>query len=238
MTGKTMVHVLHIGKTGGSAIKYALRRGKPIITGKHIIFTHNHRFEFKDVLRGEKIVFFVRDPIDRFVSGFYSRKHKGLPGAYYEWSGPEKEAFGRFQTPNELAVSLSSRDPGTRRDAAKAMKSIGHVNASYWHWFTDEAYFLSRRNDVLFIGAQKDLDRDFAHLKKILNLPRELELPAENTPRNASPADVDKFLDDDAITNLKSWYSRDFQFIELLKSNDLLQPAAPGVTVFLKKAGS
>jgi hypothetical protein len=221
-----MVHVLHIGKTGGSAVKYALRRGKPVITGGHIIFTHNHRFVFKDVLPGEKTVFFVRDPIDRFVSGFYSRKHKGLPGPYYEWSGPEKEAFGRFRTPNELAVSLSSKDPGTSGDAVKAMKSISHVNASYWHWFIDEAYFLSRRNDVLFVGAQMDLDRDFARLKKLLNLPREFELPSENAPRNASPADVDRFLDEEAIKNLKNWYSRDLQFMELLKNNGLLRSAA------------
>ncbi len=221
MTGKTMAHVLHIGRTGGSAVKYALRGGKPIVTGKYIIFTHNHRFGFKDALPGEKIVFFVRNPIDRFVSSFYYRKSKGQPWYYFEWSAAEMEAFSTFETPNELAVSLSSEDPGKRELAVKAMKNIAHVDTSYWRWFINEEYFLSRRNDILFIGAQKDLDRDFARLNEILGLKKDM-LPLDQKQRNANPMDVDKRLDDESITNLKNWYSRDLEFIELLKDNDFL----------------
>ena len=131
------------------------------------------------------------------------------------------EAFSTFETPNQLAVSLSSEDPDKREQAVKAMKNIGHVDTSYWRWFINEEYFLSRRNDILFIGAQKDLDRDFARLKEILGLKKNI-LPLDQKQRNANPTDVDKRLDDESITNLKNWYSRDLEFIELLKDNDFL----------------
>ena len=227
MNGKTMVHVFHIGRTGGSAVKYALRRGRPVITGKHIVFTHGHRFGFKDVLPGEKVVFFIRDPIDRFISAFYYRRSKGQPWYYFEWSDAEREAFGTFKTPNELAAALSSGDPDKREKAVKAMKNIAHVNTSYWRWFINEEYFSSRKSDILFIGATSDLNGDFIRLKKILDLPKDIELPLDDEQKNANPPDVDRSLDDGSRINLKSWYSRDFQFLELLKSSDLLKSPGP-----------
>ncbi len=69
------IHFIHIGKTGGTAVKYALQDYNATVLGcRYEIILHNHNFKLKDIPIGEKFFFFVREPIDRFISGFYSRK--------------------------------------------------------------------------------------------------------------------------------------------------------------------
>ena len=63
--GRQFVHFLHIGKTGGSAIKYALKSYSS--NARYAIYIHNHNFILRDVPKGEGVVFFLRDPIERFI---------------------------------------------------------------------------------------------------------------------------------------------------------------------------
>ena len=215
---KTIVHFIHIGKTGGTAIKHALGRDKPFITKQFIIFCHPHTFLLKDVLKGEKFFFVVRDPVERFVSGFYSRQRKGMPRAYHEWNAGEKTAFEIFNSPNELALALSSPDETLRKQAMQAMLSIGHVNTSFWDWFKDEGLFKSRIDDLTFIGKQASLDQDFEKLKALLGIPKHIKLPKDDVKAHKNPTSLDKSLNDAAKANLKKWYERDFEFLELLKN--------------------
>ncbi len=55
-TTKQKVHFLHIGKTGGSAIKSVLE--KKLITPKYILKLHSHGTSLKDIPKGEYVVFF------------------------------------------------------------------------------------------------------------------------------------------------------------------------------------
>src|SRR5262245_9750479 len=175
LQGKSIVHILHIGKTGGSAVNDALRANLDTRTYK--IELHGHGFALDEVPVGDKVVFLVRDPISRFVSGFFSRKRMGEPRYHIPWSPGEAAAFRSFGTPNELAIALSSEDSNTRESAVQAMKSIQHVNSSYWDWFGTEEYFLARLPDILFIGFQETLDSDFLILRQKLNLSESIELP-------------------------------------------------------------
>ena len=65
---------LHIGKTGGSAVQHALRS-----LAREDIVLCGHDVSLNDVPRGAKAVASIRHPVDRFVSGFYSRLRQGLP---------------------------------------------------------------------------------------------------------------------------------------------------------------
>ena len=98
---KVIIHCMHIGKTGGTAIKFAMNlKGSPYVDNKYIIIGHRHSFLLNDVSLCEKCFFFVRDPVERFVSAFYSRKRKGMPRIYREWNKGEKLAFFKFNTPD------------------------------------------------------------------------------------------------------------------------------------------
>ncbi len=209
---KKRVHFLHIGKTGGTAIKEAFKNN--LITSKNIIILHTHNTTLYDIPEGEKVFFFLRDPISRFISGFYSRQRKGRPRFNNEWSPDEKIAFKNFKTPNELAESLSSKDKNRKLIAEYAMKNIYHVKSSYWDWFVNEEYFSSRVKDILFIGFQENMEDDFNKLVSKLGFEKNIVLPQDNIKAHKNPSDVDLFISNQGKMNLKNWYLQDFQFIK------------------------
>ena len=214
-TGKKSVHILHIGKTGGSVVKEALKFC--LLDGKFKIELHDHSFRLKDVPNGEKVVFFLRDPMKRFISGFYSRKRKGQPRYNFPWSSGEEEAFKHFKTPNALALALSSEDKRLKECAVMAVKNITHVNTSYWDWFDSEMYFLSRFSDILFIGFQESLNDDFNMLKRMLDLPETLKLSNDDVVAHRNTGCLDTHLDAEAMRNIINWYQNDYEFFEFCK---------------------
>ena len=112
-------HFLHIGKTGGTAVKHAL---EPFAAEFGIVL-HPHGTTLSHVPAGEHAFFFLREPVARFVSGFNSRKRRGRPRYDYPWTENEQWAFERFATPDDLARSLSSPDPAVAEAAATAMSA-------------------------------------------------------------------------------------------------------------------
>ena len=213
---KKKVHFLHIGKTGGTVVKSVLKNN--LTTGKYSIQLHPHSVKFMDIPKGEKIIFFLREPVSRFISGFYSRQRKGLPRHNSPWTPEEETAFGLFKTPNELAMSLADKESINYEFAVNAFANIRHVNTQYYHWFKDSHYFQSRIDDILFIGYQETLNKDFQSLKQALELPSSAELPKDDYNAHRNPINLDKLMDEKAITALHEWYQEDYEFIELCQS--------------------
>ncbi len=208
-------HFLHIGKTGGTAVKEALSE---VTSTRFHVTLHDHNYTINDVARGEKVFFFVRDPISRFVSGFNSRKRQGQPRYFSPWSHEEKVAFEKFATPEELALGLQSGDPDMRAAAESAMKSISHVRDSYWKWFDNEDTLLSRMGDVLFVGSQERLDDDFRMLWIALEANGNGQLPRDPVKAHKNPGHMPRQLGSDARATLFDWYARDYEFLSLLSS--------------------
>jgi hypothetical protein len=221
------VHFLHIGKTGGTAIKYVLERQQN--TKQYSFVLHSHETTLRDVPKGEYVIFFLRDPITRFTSAFYSRQRQGQPRYFSPWSTEEESAFQRFDTPNKLAGALSSDDQGQRSAAAGAMQSIEHVRTSYWKWFENEPYFRSRLSDIFFIGFQETLDSDFESLRLKLGLGCGLNLPVDDIEAHKNPGHLDRSLDEVALRNLREWYAADYEFLSLCKGlAERINGCAPG----------
>lgn len=224
MRGRRIVHVLHIGKTGGTAIKHALRRHR---TGPdHGLVLHEHRTTLMDVPRGDQVVLFLRDPISRFVSGFYSGMRQGRPRYVVPWDEREAAAFSRFTTPNQLAVALSSEDPERRAHAEAAMRSIRHVEYGFGTWLGSEGYFRSRLPDIFFIGFQETLAADFDRLVSRLGLSARVRLPTDEVAAHRTPPDLDRTLDPVATENLRRWYADDFRLYHL--GRELAESVAAG----------
>ncbi len=208
------MHFLHISKTGGTAVKKTLQLF--LISERYIIKSYGHNMTLRMVPKGEGVIFFLRDPITRFTSGFYSRKRKGQPRYNCPWSENEKIAFEYFETPNDLGLALSSQDEKERARAEKAMRGIGHVNTSYWDWFESEEYYLSRLADIFFVGFQESLTEDWGKLRLKLGLPDSVKLPENDIEAHRNPQHLDRSLQDEAVENLKSWYQDDYKFIRLV----------------------
>ena len=179
---RVAVHFVHIGKTGGTAIKHVLRpifRAETETALGKVILHKGHTFKLADVPRGDKAIFCVRDPLSLFVSAFHSRLRKGQPKFYFEWSPAEAAAFERFPTPQSLAEGLGQRrrgdahggaagdegDPAHPRDpplpAARPSTS----------WRT--------ASQIAYIGRQETLDDDWQRIRALLELPEDIELPSD-----------------------------------------------------------
>lgn len=222
---KPMLHFLHIGKTGGSAFKSAIK--KHTDASRFEVRLHGHATTLKDIPVGEYVTFFLRDPISRFISGFYSRQRKGQPRFYSEWRPREKEVFEHFQTPNQLALSLAIESSADHSLSHTAMKKVQHLKR-YRYWYGSFEYFRSRIKDIFYIGFQESLSQDFGELKRLLGLPDHIQLPDDDIGAHRNPKGLDKSIDDIGVTALKHWYSEDYRFISICKEikNKKLYPGA------------
>jgi hypothetical protein len=215
-TGRKVVHLIHIGKTGGTAIKDTL---SPVaVTPRHILVMHSHSTTLADIPRGDDFMFFLRDPLSRFVSGFYSRQRQGQPRRFSKWSHQEELAFARFQTPNDLGRALSADDPEQRQAAVDAMNGISHVRDSYWKWFGSREALATRSGHLFFIGRQESLAADFDRLRQLLGLPQDVRLPDDPVKSHRRPGNLDDKLDEVARRNLEDWYRQDYEFIGFCQS--------------------
>lgn len=215
LQGKQCVHFFHIGKTGGTAIRHALEGH--LVTARYVIRLHPHGERLRSVPAGERVVFFVRDPLSRFVSAFYSRMREGRPRYYHPWTPDERAVFTQFETPNQLALALDDPDPARKELALRGMNCIQHVKNGYWELFESEEYFLSRLPDLFFIGFQESLADDFQALKAKLGLPEAMSLPDDEVAAHRSPAHLDRSLEAPAEENLRRWYARDYEFVALCR---------------------
>jgi hypothetical protein len=202
-------HFLHIGKAGGSAIKAALEGCE----GAYQLVLHGHATTLKQVPRGDRFFFVLRDPVERFVSGFYSRQRQGRPRYNSPWSSAEARAFALFSTAESLACGLSSQDDEERSQAEAAMRSIQHVRDSYWTWFRDDRYFEHRLDDLLAVLWLPDLDATFPQLSELLGIAPAPALPHDDLTAHRNPAALDRELSSHARTVLEQWYAADQAFV-------------------------
>lgn len=213
-TGSSRLHFVHIGKTGGTAIRNTLQDLQ--LNERTKIHFHSHNVTLKDIPKGDQIFFVIRNPVSRFISAFYSRQRQGQPAYFRSWSEGERVAFERFQSPDALASSLYCEDEKVRALAEEAMHSIEHVEDYYWDWFGDEDYLSSRLEDVFFVGCLENLDHDFATLKTRLGLPADLQLPSDSAKAHRRTGCAEPVLKQLSVNNLQAWYSQDFAFIQYL----------------------
>ena len=209
------LNVLHIGKTGGTALKHVLAAHEA--GSRYQLLFRGHDVTLPDVPKGERFMFLIRDPLSRFVSAFNGRLREDRPRYHYPWREEERIAFAIFKTPDQLAVALSSADDEERAQAERAMHGIGHVNTPYTFWFPDEAAFRARLDDVFFIGLQDRLDEDFEILKEKLGLPEEASLPRDETVAHKTPVGFQSQLSDVGRANLERWYARDVAFVQMCR---------------------
>lgn len=178
------------------------------------VTVHDHFTRLADLPAGTPVVFAVRDPVARFVSGFNSRLRKGLPRHFAEWTPVLEEGFARFPTPNSLAEALSDADHLRRRQAQLLLTNIFHVATPLSFWLGSVAYLRSRADDVLLVMWQARFDEDFERLKRALALPPEVRLPRDLVGRHATPPQFETALSPRAVANLTAWYAGDYALYE------------------------
>ena len=203
---------LHIGKTGGTALHEVVDRHLAAFPDAPIeFFTHDTTLlEALEVRRGAQIVFFIRDPLSRFVSGFNSRLRMGLPRYHSIWTPAEEEAFSRFRTPNELAEALGSIDQEEMKAAEAAMQAVRHIRLNLRHFLHSVDVLEAHVDDIAFIGAQEHFDADLVELKRLLQIDAAIMPPTDDLGAHRNPKDMPRLLSPRGRANLQAWFRDDF----------------------------
>lgn len=203
---------LHIGKNAGTQITYVSQQ---LAKSGIRIEKSSHSTKLKKIDKGVLYFFSIRDPISRFRSGFYSRKRKGQPRTYVEWSKYEAFAFGKFEHANDLAESLFRKDE-LGLAATKAISSIFHTAMHQIDWFERVLNFELR--PPVWIIRQERFKDDLEILLRKLNSKLGIDdLIITTDPKLTHENDYAGVPDLSELgkANLRSWYSRDFAFYDL-----------------------
>lgn len=213
------VHFIHIGKTGGTAIKHILRKSGRAYRPEHgeepnerqltpygPLAIQPHRFHLKDVPEGDVAFFCLRDPIERFFSAWYSRQNEGRPRYYAPWSDEERVTYERYPTPQRLAAGLAAGE----EEAEWGMDHILHVPPMYKKLARPKNLdaYLDR---IVYIARQETLNADWENIKRILELPPRLWLPEGYAANKGAKQDTS--LDDAAREALLAYYERDYRLL-------------------------
>jgi hypothetical protein len=201
------IHVLHIGKTGGTALKAALA---PFAAEGRFVL-HGHATRCRDCPPGSRIFFVVRHPVDRFVSAFNSRLRRGRPRFDYPWSLRQAIVFTLFRSPCALAEGLGSRNPLLRLAAGLSMRAIGHLRRRLSYWI--DAGELER-NPRLIVGTVQTLDCDLRRLLAIAGIHETAELPTDPVEAHVTPPQFERKLSAKAVRNLTRYFRSDIILYE------------------------
>ena len=216
------IRFLHIGKTGGSFIRDTI---KQIDTHHKVRFLEHKDSQLKD--NNNKYIFFVRDPISRFISGFWSRYRKGKPKYNIEWTEDEEKAFKTFKTPNELAEALYSIKPNIRKEANDAMNAISHLRMDLSFYLKDIENINNCINNIFYVGQLENINNDLNNL--ILKLGYSTKTLKEegddSISQHKTPA---KYLERSEISiigkkNIQRFYKNDYKIINFLQSKNIIQ---------------
>ena len=209
------VHFLHIGKTGGTAIKHALAEA-PCPAGLELVL-HAHDMALDAIDPADRVIFSLRDPVSRFVSAFYSRLRCGRPRYFIPWSELEQRLFSAFPIPEALALALA--DPGSEHHglAREALEGIRHFRRLN-RWLISEDFLLARRSMILFVAFQESLARDFEILRRLLDLPASVALPTGEVEAHRNPPGLARQIAQPGAEALRHWYEEDGRLIEVCRS--------------------
>eukprot|EP00438_Fugacium_kawagutii_P035950 Skav209017 [mRNA] locus=scaffold2629:33003:34195:+ [translate_table: standard] len=150
---------IHVAKNGGTSLEKWIEANdlRCLFSSKsfkHVVMKR----DFPKRERGTCYVTFVRDPIQRWISGFLSRWRRSCPSHCSDWQPSEVIGFKRFPTPNKLAEAFSDPDPTVRRAADEMHGSIEHLCRGYADYFPyDHKVMLPH---VIFVGHTCNLEAD------------------------------------------------------------------------------
>ena len=202
---------LHIGKNAGTQIMNVARQ---LISHGVKVVKLGHSVKLSLLPSDTRYFFSVRKPESRFFSGFYSRKRKGQPRIYSEWSKHELVAFNLFEDANELAENLFS-DSLRGIQARNAIKSISHTGMQQVDWF-QRCAFLDQQPPLTII-RQENFVLDMQKLLTLLNVDVDVTTMITSDRVSAHKNDYSNVppLSDLALKNLKQWYIQDYYFYDM-----------------------
>jgi hypothetical protein len=236
---KVHTRFIHIDKSGGSSVNIWMAKYFPEADNKYRLQYPGgmgHNFRLGDGCPEDCYTFFVRDPIQRWVSRYLMRiRMAEMPR--YATDSPSNSwtrFLKLFPTPNSLGEALSSLVPETRNLAAQAWKSeVGPAKTLAGHFlqalYKDPTEYMSK---IFFVGTTKTLTEDFHTVVEKLGMPafRLKNETAAPEAQNAMPAsqEDDKFMSKLATKNVFELLANDYKVLNMLYTEGLIKQPCNG----------
>lgn len=211
-----LICLLHPGKTGGTYLKSVIRHNKA--NWSRPIKLHSHRASVMSTAQrfgpDRQLAFSFRDPVDRFISAFHSRRRQGRPTYNRMWSPAEATSFLYFNTASALAEALDTPDERLKSAAYFAFNSIMHIKANYAFHFESLTTLATEAPNIV---ACIDLTRFETGLATFLSRVgiSDFEIP-QNAELHSNPGDVET-LSPRALDNLRVFWAQEFEFYAAFK---------------------
>lgn len=211
-----ITHWIRIGKTGSTTTKKVLKE----INLPHSFRIHGHAFALGDGKENDCYTFFVRDPVDRWVSGFMSRLRLGCPAhchVSHQQKTKEAELFFKYPTPNDLAEALNTTE------GRLANEYSFHTKRTFQDYLPIEAVKKAiREKKITFVGEMSQFEQELNRLILTLD-PESTRIPLERA--HANPTMLRDFIKLSPLgrCHLEDFLEKDYQVLEMLYDNGLIK---------------
>lgn len=202
-----MIKILHLPKTGGTVLKASLAKDYKVYLGEQIqsvipdVYLTGHDEVYK---RNKfKYVFFVRDPIDRFISHFYYFKHGTQYDTSAHFTGPRNWKQRLVNVSLDKFIEKSSSDMFLEFISKKHRslhELVEHVDSS--------------STNIVMVGTMENLQADFYTLQKLLDQRDIIEL--NTTYTNKRPNHIKVEISSESKSKLRLLLDKEYQALHKL----------------------
>lgn len=201
-----------IGGTGGDAVEALLSRPCERHGIEFSRFPQHTRID--DVLKADpdiRLCFGVSDPLERFVSVFWSRLRRGGPHTNTTWSADEMAVFQWFKSPTHLAEALSSEDERQVSAALFAFDALGDLKHNYEFHMESVDKLKSIESRIFMAWDMAEFGERDRELWHSVGLPADqFRTPAKPLGERARPRPHEEELSALAKRNLQTFWRKDF----------------------------
>lgn len=192
---------LHIPKTGGTAIRTAIESASDAGDGNRARYW-GHQANLAD-LAADEVFFVVRDPIERVISAFYSRRRMGRPRYLSPHTPGEAATFRRWPELEPLVHDVAAGDP----EALAAWCTVPHLRPLST-WLVNSE--LIEASNIKYIAELATLNREWPQIRALCGLGDDLELPSSAVASHRAP-ETPPELSGAARVALRSLLAEDYE---------------------------
>lgn len=200
--------ILHIPRTGGTAIKATLVKGYkrhpknvrylPTRIKNLYICNHKQKLDGKD-----QYIVFVRDPIDRLISHFIFLKHKAQGYDTERYMNPSRDkVILKYDSVNDFAMDIFNLKLKKFIKISDILVSPKHIR-KYQH-------------NLIFVGRTEYLKKDFNFIQIAINPGIQIQLTNKYTNSRPEKYDYMTEINQEAKDNLRRYLDKDYEIIKCI----------------------